>query len=109
MKCVKKTKLVGNKSGVVEEFEVRRVKDKEAMDLVKGDWSYCPKNLWKGTRKSAAKSTTKEEVVEVEEAKEVKQPGKKKFGGRKDRSSYREKKYKKDGVQVKKDDGQISG
>lgn len=31
--------------------EIKRVSDKEAMQLVKFGWEYCPKNLWKEGRK----------------------------------------------------------
>jgi hypothetical protein len=32
--------------------EVKRVSDKEAINMVKFGWEYCPKNLWKeGSKK----------------------------------------------------------
>lgn len=39
MKCVKK------------EGQIKRVSDKLAQDLVAGgDWKYCPKSEWKGSK-----------------------------------------------------------
>jgi len=35
MKCIKKGK------------QIQRVSDKEAAELVKGGWKYCPKSEWR--------------------------------------------------------------
>lgn len=34
---------------------IKRVSDKEAMEMVRFGWEYCPKNLWKEGRKKKRK------------------------------------------------------
>ena len=34
---------------------IKRVSDKEAMEMVRFGWEYCPKNLWKEGRKKKTK------------------------------------------------------
>lgn len=34
---------------------IKRVSDKEAMEMVRFGWEYCPKNLWKEGRKNKTK------------------------------------------------------
>ena len=44
MKTVKKAKVI------------KRVNDKQALELVKKGWKYCPKSEWKDLRKKEEKS-----------------------------------------------------
>lgn len=47
MKCIKKGK------------QIQKVSDKEAVELVKGKWKYCPKHEWREKVRDAPKTKAK--------------------------------------------------
>jgi len=52
--------------------EIKRVSDKEAIDMVKFGWEYCPKNLFKEGKKNKPVKNLDEEIDSMSDKKKRK-------------------------------------
>ena len=58
MKCIKKG------------TDIKRVSNKQAYDLVKADWTFCPKSEWKTNVRDVKKASKASEKKAAKESKE---------------------------------------